>query len=164
MHWDTTARDYLPSGREKVNGPDRKGEDVLIKTPHQLVACLIQVAQMLSSLQRLQWKSLIFPMPEGVFSALEKLTSLSSLYIDMSNVRTNVYAREYLCIVSFVSSLCADHVLIAMTQCPTGSSSETSSRSLSVESYRMSCSASAWQMKHMSYLHMFQRSSDSRRS
>lgn len=63
--WTTVAR----YGR----GPDGNGEDKLIKSPEDLLACSVEVVSSLVSLELFGWETTVTPMPSGVFDALLKL-------------------------------------------------------------------------------------------
>lgn len=78
------------------SGPDGDGLDqLLIKSPEELVACLTEVVGQLRSLQTLGWSSPVLPMPLEVFNAVKTLAPLTSLHLDLSSCRTNVHSCEY---------------------------------------------------------------------
>lgn len=99
------ASSYDQDAPKLASGPDGNGDDALIKTSDQLIACVVEVVEMLSSLRTFKWDSPIMPMPMGVLSALERLTSLKSLHLEVRLIRNNVHAREWLLDVSSLRML-----------------------------------------------------------
>lgn len=79
---------------KQAQGPDGRGEDLLIKSPDQLIASLVEVVTQLRSLHTVNWTSPITTMPLGVFQGLRKLNRLKLLQIQVSCLRNEVHARE----------------------------------------------------------------------
>lgn len=78
-------------------GPDGDGEDELIKNPHQLTQCIIEIVNMLPSLATFGWETPVMPMPREVFDSLLQLgTPLSDLRLVFSSYRGNFTDCEYM--------------------------------------------------------------------
>lgn len=107
------------------SGPDGKGDDMLIKTPAQLISSLVEVVEKLPLLHAFSRNTALLAMPTGVGNALEQLDTLKSLHVDMTLIRNNLQTGESSVCCCCVSN--ADHP--SPRQSPTGSSSATSSRS-----------------------------------
>lgn len=88
-----TANDWL-TPLQGASGPDSAGEDPRIKTPEQLVDCLTDVVERLTSLEEFEWGTSTMPMSPGVFEALSKLTTLSSLHLTLSTLQPRWQVHE----------------------------------------------------------------------
>lgn len=86
--------DWLQGARG--SGPDGKGEDKLIKNATQFTQCINEVVNLLTSLETFGWETKVSPMPQGVFDALARLTTLTDLRLVFSTFKTNLSERESL--------------------------------------------------------------------
>lgn len=73
-----------------VEGPDGNGEDRYIKIQRQLSECIVEVVAQLKSLETLDWRTPILPLPLEALAALEKVTTLRTLNCVLSDERGRV--------------------------------------------------------------------------
>lgn len=66
-------------------GPDGDGEDERVKDPQELQGCITEIVERLPLLEVFDWSTGIMPMPRGVFNALSKLESLTSLAVQVES-------------------------------------------------------------------------------
>lgn len=80
--------------KQRGIGPDGDGEDRLIKSANDFHDCIVEVVSQLSWLQTFGWDTSVTPMPAGVHGALSRLSTLTSLHLDMSIYRGNPHTCE----------------------------------------------------------------------
>lgn len=76
--------------------PDGDGEDELIKNAEQFLQYATDMAQSLTSIEAYGWRSLVTPMPSGVFQVLEESQTLKALGLTFSTFRYATSHCEYL--------------------------------------------------------------------
>lgn len=79
---------------EENSGPDLNGEARLIKSSDQLIESIVEVVAQLLHLETFGWCTPVMRMPRGVFDALTRLNTLTSLHINMFSSRYGQPCRK----------------------------------------------------------------------
>lgn len=92
--WGEPSYSYDASNYEGA-GPDGKVEKLLIETPQQFTECIDELMAQLKMLKTFAWSSPVTPVPLTALQSLARSVGFTSLHVNMSTYRTNLFFCEY---------------------------------------------------------------------